>query len=83
MSSKTRWWEHERFDVADTFTFRLAYSLLVISPFIEFIASAWLGHRVASAIAYGLVIIWMVGIFAIMARRTHLDHRALWEDDER
>lgn len=76
------WWEHSRFDVCDTWKFRVSYSLLVISPFIEMMIAAFAHHRVISFICMSLVCVWMLGIFAILGRQTHMDHKAFLKNLE-
>lgn len=77
-----KWWEHPRFDVCNTLNFRVAYSLLVIGPFIETMIAAFMGHKVITLTALALVVTWQMGIFAILGRETHMDHKAFLQSLE-
>lgn len=80
-----RWWEHERFDVCNTFPFRMGFSLLVISPFAEVMYCGFSGHRGWLALGFAQVVAWMVGIFAIMLRDDLIRNKArrvAWGDYE-
>jgi hypothetical protein len=79
-SAVAKWWEDKRFDVMDTYEWRIQYCVLGMVLILCTISPAYLGHlphwRVWVIVAGLAYTAWVTTVFLIMGRELRIQHKA-------